>query len=420
MRRPRLHDERSAVSHRRSVQPLSVQARRLASEPSHQEIPPLAKRFFEPLRGENPAAPRRLGFPKPTLVPTTIGFPGQHANTNVHPNSPKLPRPAVRQGKRGLSRNGWVSALVVLALIPLTMLFVRLWQDMVVAHAVHGTPPAKSIVSGPPARTALAQAEQRPSTLEVALSSPDRIEANAGQVIEFPVAIDAMDALPVRSIIAVTALPEGASFSQGRPYGATGWSLRPDELADLQLRLPERGGASDMRLELIAGDGTVLAGSETGLSIAPSPPDTAAVAASPSTPFEQVATAETTRPIDSSSPPPPQKLAASAEAAPEVKVNTVKVVTIPAPQPGPHDGGYALGPAPAEPKKSAEWMVTKAAVDMHAKAEKSSETVKVAGKGLKLRVMARHKKWVQVTDPKTSTTGWIYDRFLTPTEPAVH
>jgi hypothetical protein len=408
MRRPRLHDERSAVSHRRSVQPLSVQARRLASEPSHQEIPPLAKRFFEPLRGENPAAPRRLGFPKPTLVPTTIGFLGQHANANVQPNSPELPRPAAHQSKRGLTRNAWVSALVVLALIPLTMLLVRLWQDMVAAHAVHGIPPAKSIASSSPAATALAQAEQRPSTLEVALSSPDRIEANAGQVVEFPVVIDATDALPVHSIIAVTVLPEGASFSQGRPYGATGWSLRPDELADLQLRLPEHGGAADMRLELIAGDGTVLAESETGLSIAPSAPDTV-VAASPTNPFERVATPETAQPIDSSSPTPPEKLAA----VPEVKVNTVKVVTVPAPQPGrQHDGGYALGPAAAEPKTPAEWMVTKAAVDMHAKAEKSSETVKIAGKGLKVRVMARHKKWVQVTDPKTSTTGWIYDRFL--------
>jgi hypothetical protein len=250
------------------------------------------------------------------------------------------------------------------------MLFVRLWQDMVAAHAVHGTPPdAKSSTSSPPALTALAQPEQRPSTLEVALSSPDRIDANAGEVIEFQVAIDATDALPVRSIIAVTALPEGASFSQGRPYGVTGWSLRPDEIADLQLRLPEHGGASDMRLELIAADGTVLAQSETRLSIAPSSVDTAAVAVSASNPFEQVATAETTRFIDNA---------------------------------------------------SAEWMETKSAVDMHAKAEKSSETVKVAGKGLKLRVVARNKKWVQVTDPKTSTTGWIYNRFLTPTKPAAH
>ena len=378
----------------------------------------MAKRFLEPLRGENPPAPRRPAFSRPTLVPTAIVFPGQQAQAIVRPNSRALPTMAADQSKRGLSRNAWVSALVVLALIPLTMLFVRLWQDMVATHAVHGGPSAaKSSASSSPTPTALAQPKQRPSTLEVALSSPDRIEGKAGDVIEFPVAIDATDALPVRSIIAVTALPEGASFSQGRPYGATGWSLRPDEIADLQLRLPERGGASNMRLELIAADGTVLAQSETRLSIVPSSAHTGTVAASASNPFEEVATVETTRSIDSSSPPPQQKPPASAEAASEVKVNTVKVVTIPAPQPArPHDGGYALGPAPAEPKAPAEWMVTKAAVDMHAKATKSSETVKVASKGLKLRVVARDKKWIQVTDPKTSTTGWIYNRFLTPAE----
>jgi SH3-like domain-containing protein len=38
-------------------------------------------------------------------------------------------------------------------------------------------------------------------------------------------------------------------------------------------------------------------------------------------------------------------------------------------------------------------------------------------KGLKLRVAARDKNWVQVSDPATSANGWIYSRFLKPTEP---
>jgi hypothetical protein len=299
------------------------------------------------------------------------------------------------------------------------MLIIRLGQDIVAPHPANRVPPAAGLSApSPPAPTASAQPEQGPSTLEVALSSTDRIEANAGEVIEFPIAIDATEALPVRSIIAITSMPEGASFSGGRPYGATGWSLRPDEIGDLQLRLPARSGATDLRLELVAGDGTVLAQSETRLSIAPSPADTAAVAAIASNPFEQIATAETTGSVDSLPPAPKRNPAAPAGAAPAVKVNTVKVVPIPAPHHArTHDGAYALGPAPEEPQAPAEWMVTKAAVDMHAKAEQSSETVKVADKGLKLRVTARDKNWVQVTDPKTSTSGWIYNRFLTPAEP---
>ena len=299
------------------------------------------------------------------------------------------------------------------------MLFIRLWQDTAAPHAANGAPPAAGLsASSSPSAAGSAQSEQRPSKLEVALSSPDRIEANAGEVIEFPIAIDATEALPARSIVAVTALPEGASFSQGRPYGVTGWSLRPDEIGDLQLRLPARSSATDMRLELVAGDGTVLAQSETRLSIAPSPAETDKVAAIASKPAEQVATAETTGSIASSPPAPRRKPIVSAGAAPAVKVNTVKVVTIPAPNPKrPHDGGYGLGPATAEPQAQPEWMVTKAAVDIHAKAEQGSETVKVVDKGLKVRVTARDKNWVQVTDPATSTTGWIYNRFLTPAEP---
>jgi hypothetical protein len=133
------------------------------------------------------------------------------------------------------------------------MLFIRLWQDMAAPHPANGVP--SSTESTASSTVGLAQPEQRPSTLEVALSSPERIEAKAGDVVEFPIAIDATEALPARSIVAITALPEGASFSEGRPYGITGWSLRPDEIGDLQLSLPERSGATDMRLELVAGDG---------------------------------------------------------------------------------------------------------------------------------------------------------------------
>ena len=41
----------------------------------------------------------------------------------------------------------------------------------------------------------------------------------------------------------------------------------------------------------------------------------------------------------------------------------------------------------------------------------------MAERGLKLRVAARDKNWVQVSDPATSANGWIYSRFLKPTEP---
>jgi hypothetical protein len=332
---------------------------------------------------------------------------------------------------------GLISALVGIALVPTAILFVLLWQDAMRPGGHEATEVEKSAARLPdPAGTG--QPEQAASSLEVALSSPDRVEAKAGEVTEFPLAIDATETLPPRSIVTVTALPQGASFSAGRPYGDGGWSLRPDEISGLSLQLPAQSGASQIRLELVAGDGTVLAQSETQVSIAPAPAEIATVASvdSPpsdaivSNPFERVtagettasigaapldeiATAEPAEPAADSPPLPGQKPNKSAGATPAVR--TVKVVTIAPPQPTrPHDGAYALGSPADEPS---EWMETKTAVDMHAKAEQTSETVKVAEGGVKMRVTARDKNWVQVTDPKSSTTGWIYNRFLQPADP---
>jgi uncharacterized protein YgiM (DUF1202 family) len=76
-----------------------------------------------------------------------------------------------------------------------------------------------------------------------------------------------------------------------------------------------------------------------------------------------------------------------------------------------------LGEA-AEPP--AQWVEIIRAVDMHTRAEQSSETVKVVEKGLKMRVTGRDKNWVQVSDPATSSNGWIYSSFLKPTKPPEH
>ena len=67
-------------------------------------------------------------------------------------------------------------------------------------------------------------------------------------------------------------MPEGATFSQGRPYGESEWSLRPDEIGDLRLHVPAGAmGASDIHIDLVAADGTILASAITRLDIAPDP-----------------------------------------------------------------------------------------------------------------------------------------------------
>jgi hypothetical protein len=321
--------------------------------------------------------------------------------------------PAVATAPR-LPIKGLISALVCIALVPTAILFVLLWQGGMRPRVA--MPPSGLNAASTSSSTGLAQPGQGPTALEIALSSPDRIEAKAGEQIDFPIAIDATENLPPRSLIAVSAMPDGASFSEGRPYGATGWSLRPDEIGELRFRLPEaRSGASDMRIELLAADGAVLAQSETRLNIAVDPAEAETASVVESNPFEQIAQAEPPKPIEALPPPPQRKPAPLAKTEPAVKVTTVKVVTIKPPGPTrPHDGAFALGEAAEAP---AEWVEIVSAVDMHARPQQSSETVKVVEKGLKLRVAARDKNWVQVTDPATSASGWIYSRFLKPTEP---
>lgn len=378
------------------------------------DIAALLKRFGEPLReGSAPAS----GAAKPALA--------------VHQGPVRLleeaigaaPQPVAAPAATRFGRSKvLMMALSGIALVPTAILFALWWQDPTGPRADHDVKPAEQATAASPSvPTGSTQGEQASSGLEVVLSSPERIEVNPGEDIDFAIAIDATQALPARSIIAVTALPEGASFSEGRPYGVTGWSLRPDEIGGLRLRLPVRSGASDMRFELISGDGAVLAQSETSLSIALSPAEVATVGSiQVGTPSEvaKAEPAETTGSVDSLPPAPQRKPATPAGADLAVKVTTVKVVPIPAPHPTrAHGGGYALGPASEEQQASDEWVETKSAVDMHAKAQQSSETVKVADRGVKLRVMARDKNWVQVNDPATSTAGWIYNRFLTPAEP---
>ncbi len=314
---------------------------------------------------------------------------------------------------------GLVAALASMAFVLTAILFVLLWQDTMRPRGENGAAPADEATAAiPPASTGLAAAEQASSRLEVALSSSDRIEAKAGERIAFPVVIDATEALPAHSIVSINALPVGASFSSGRPYGDTGWSLRPDEIGDLWLQLPAQSGVSHIRLELVAGDGTVLAQSETQVGIVAPQPEVATDAAITSALPEEPAKVALAESVADLPPPPERKPSSRVADEAAVKVNTVKVVTIEPPrQKRPHDGAYALGSPADAAAASTEWMETKTAVDMHAKAQQSSETVKVADKGIKLRVTARDKNWIQVNDPASSTTGWIYNRFLKPTDP---
>jgi hypothetical protein len=326
-------------------------------------------------------------------------------------------KPTIGDEAGSLPIKGLIFALVGIALVPTAILLVLLWQGTIWPRADGAMPPAGGLTAAStPSSTGLVQPVQGSTAPEIALSSPERIEAKAGEEIDFPIAIDATEKLPFRSVIAVSAMPDAASFSEGRPYGATGWSLRPDEIGELRFQLPQaRSGAFDMRIELLAADGAVLAESETRLNIAADPTEAETVSVVESSPFEQIAQGEAPKSVEALPPLPQRKPSAKIE--PSVKVVTAEVVTIKPPSPTrPHDDAFALDAAEAR----AEWVEIVRPVNMRTRPQQSSETVKVAKKGLKFRVTARDKNWVKVSDPATSANGWIYSSFLKPTEAPTH
>jgi TPR repeat protein len=97
------------------------------------------------------------------------------------------------------------------------------------------------------------------------------VQAVAGKEVPFSIEISSAAPLPPRATVTIDGMPAGATFSEGRPYGETGWTLRPDEISgDLRLRLP-KAGQTDLRIELVAADGDIMASAFTHLNVATEP-----------------------------------------------------------------------------------------------------------------------------------------------------
>ena len=181
---------------------------------------------------------------------------------------------------------GLLIAAILVSLIPTAAILALLWQGVITVpgqsdaqkftgRAPLGATEHAAIAPAPVLPAPVVQATPKPEPVvapepepvvapeaEVALTAPGQIAAKSGEDVPFAIAIDSADGLPARSVIAIRALPEGATFSQGRPYGSTEWNLTPDEIGELKLRLPERVSGP-------TADGTVLANATTRLDILP-------------------------------------------------------------------------------------------------------------------------------------------------------
>jgi hypothetical protein len=324
----------------------------------------------------------------------------------------------------------------------------------------------------------------------VTLSAPASVVSEAGKEAAFAISLDSSENLPPRSIITIRGLPEGTSFSAGRPFGETEWSLRPDELRGLRLLLPATAsGRRALSVSVVAADGRMIASSSTRLDIAPDPKaalilrpqDTARIdeliahgrkmvdvgyfpgARAYFQRAAEAGSAEAAFSVGLSYDPsfiaemgaqgiqPDVKQAriwyerakalgykdadaqlralSEAEAALEqtpasaleqtpaatapkpAEVPVVPVVTTPQP---------VVEPATPQPSETGatdqEWVEVSSPVNMRSAPTPQSETVNVAEPGKRYQATGRQGSWVQVTDPATSETGWVYARYVAASE----
>jgi hypothetical protein len=187
--------------------------------------------------------------------------------------------PSSKLGSQSTWKNGMFATLVVLAsLIPSALIGAMLWLGAI-------KPPASGVIvdrykNDPPEveQASVERLEQKATSPKpeierpsVVMGVPESLQAVLGEEIPFRIAINSSGALPPRTIITVDGMPEGSTFSSGRPYGQTGWTFRPDEItADLRL-LPAKLGKVDLQIELLTADGVSVASASTHVDIMTDP-----------------------------------------------------------------------------------------------------------------------------------------------------
>jgi Bacterial SH3 domain len=385
-----------------------------------------------------------------------------------------LLQPALERASRG--NIAVLVALTALALVPTLALGALYWRgaidvkplrQMVTQATASATTPAAATLAAattsagstplpvvqeaavaPMSETVLPKADIELPPIGLAL--PDSISAEAGEETPFAIAIDEADTLPSRSIIAIRGLPQGATFSSGRPYGETEWTLRPDEIGDLRFTLPATAsGERSLNVELVAADGRTIASASTTLRIS-SEPDAAAKQVAEDGPridelmahgdkmievgylagargyYRRAADAGSgeaafalgttydpafIREIGAQGTKPDMAQARQwYERAEELgdKDAHAKLLEL--------DSRPAVETKPAPAAGDPEWIRISGTVNVRSAPTPQAETIKVAQQGARYQATGREGRWVQITDPKTAEVGWIYDRYAAPSD----
>lgn len=277
------------------------------------------------------------------------------------------------------------------------------------------------------------QAVLPPETPSAVLTTPERIEAAAGEPVSFPIALDGTDGVPPRSVIAIKGLPQGSNFSEGRPYGESEWTLRPDQIGDLHLVLPAgASGGFKLGIALIAPDDKVLAEAETLLEITPPPAPAERVtseeggALSPGGSEAALSAPVLDGGETSALAPVPDAGLGDAAGVTEEPAAIAGAVTPPTESPSEEDEQsmeVAAAASSGETQRAADESTAQTEsglgtvepamfVNLRERPSSSSAVLGVVAKGAKLPVLDRKRGWVQVRDPASGKTGWIYSGLL--------
>ncbi len=303
-----------------------------------------------------------------------------------------------------------IAALVLLALLPNLTVAAFVWVPDMWAD------PPEAKVESPAREATVAAPVTRPKEtvkLAPALTVPSILEANAGEDVVLPIALDGTDGVPFRSAIAISGLPAGATLSGGRPYGATGWNLKPDEIGDLHLVLPDEAkGETRLAIQLVDSAGEIVATAETTLRVAakPEPTPPAPPPNNDPNPVSTEAQAEQT----------PQVAAIDGKPDGAQALNTVD--EDPAPSAA-NDGLERSAPSKnADPAKlapsdggqtekdgdGANSVQPSTSVNLREAPTSSAAVISVIAKDTKLKVLEQRRRWVKVINPESSESGWIY------------
>jgi Bacterial SH3 domain len=273
--------------------------------------------------------------------------------------------------------------VVVVALLP-NLTLAAFWLRLIDA-------PWSQPVALPPSKSPI-PAVQFETALPV-LSAPAMIETAAGKDAILPIALDGTDGVPPGSVIVIGGLPRGSTLSNGRPRGETGWTLKPDEIGDLHL-VPVGAESSEsmLTIQLLAPNNGILADATSILKVMADP--TAAI------PADAIPTAPPAEAQSFYTPSEGLEVASVAESRVNLDDAAAmsEVVPLPTRRPSPSasDDGHT------------SWIKPSAYVNLRERPSSSARVVSVVAKGAKLRVIGRNRGWIQVTNPATSHSGWIY------------